>query len=236
MPERTSVVGKTLNASLLTGHYSNSKPMDTKKKELKKILFSHSAGPQYGKGKGSYDLVKYLKAKLSDEFEVLFPAIERPSAPTYKKYKKMFASVFNDITEPIILVGHSLGASTLLKYLSEEEPEILIAGLFLVATPHWKSNMKEFQLREGFQTSLKSVPSIFLYHSRKDTEVPFEHLGFYEKRIRNATVRKLPGKQHLFSKGLPELVSDIKTMNHGSEQRRSNRIFGQGEVNQRLDT
>ena len=170
----------------------------------------HSAGPQYGKGKGSYDLVKYLKTKLAGEFEILFPTIEKPNSPTYEKFKKMFASTFNDITEPIILVGHSLGGSTLLKYLSEEKPDISITGLFLVATPHWKSNMKEFQLKENFQASLKNIPAIFLYHSKNDSEVPFEHLKFYETAFKTATVRALPGKEHSFSKGLPPLASDIK--------------------------
>ena len=170
----------------------------------------HSAGPQYGKGKGSYDLVKYLKTKLAGEFEILFPTVEKPNSPTYEKFKKMFASTFNDITEPIILVGHSLGGSTLLKYLSEEKPGISITALFLVATPYWKSNMKEFQLKENFQASLKNIPAIFLYHSKNDSEVPFEHLKFYATAFKTATVRALPGKEHSFSKGLPQLASDIK--------------------------
>jgi len=182
------------------------------KKELKKILFAHSAGAQYGKGKGSYDLVKYLKTKLSEEFEILYPKIEKPNAPTYEKYKKMFALEFNEITKPIILVGHSLGASTLLKYLSEEKPDISISGLFLVATPHWKSDMKEFQLKENFQASLKNIPAIFFYQSQNDSVVPFEHLEYYEKIFKKATFRKLPDKEHIFSKGLPELASDIKAL------------------------
>jgi predicted alpha/beta hydrolase family esterase len=179
-------------------------------KTKKKILFAHSAGPQYGKGKGSYNLVKYLKTKLGNEFEILFPKIEKPNSPTYGKFKRMFASVFNEITEPVILIGHSLGASTLLKYLSEEKPRILITGLFLVATPHWGSDMKEFQLKQNFQASLKDIPSIFLYHSKNDPEVPFSHLQFYKTAFNTATVRELPAKEHTFSKGLSQLVSDIK--------------------------
>jgi len=186
--------------------------MANAKTEVKKILFVHSAGPQYGNGKGSYDLVKYLKSKLSDEFEILFPIIEKPKSPTYEKFKKMFASVFAKITEPIVLIGHSLGGSTLLKYLSEERPDISISGLFLVAPPHWKSNMKEFQLKENFQVSLKNIPAIFLYHSKNDPEVPFENLEFYETAFTTSTVRKLSGRDHIFSKGLPELVSDIKSL------------------------
>src|SRR5258705_8864298 len=136
--------------------------MTKTKKELRKILFAHSAGPQYGKGKGSYDLVMYLKSKLSDEFEILFPIIEKPKSPTYNKFKKMFASTFAKITEPVILIGHSLGGSTLLKYLSEEKPDISISGLFLIATPHWKSDMKEFELKPNFQAFIKNNQAIFL--------------------------------------------------------------------------
>jgi predicted alpha/beta hydrolase family esterase len=186
--------------------------MATTRANLKRIIFAHSAGPQYGKGKGSYDLVRYLKGKLSKEFKILFPKIEKPNSPTYQKYKGMFESAFSELTEPVVLVGHSLGSSTLLKYLSEEKPDISISGLFLVATPHWKSNMKEFQLTEKFHSSLKEIPAVFLYHSKKDTEVPFEHLAFYERSFKKATVRKLSGKEHLFSKGLPELVSDIRSL------------------------
>ncbi|MEO8413310.1 MAG: alpha/beta hydrolase [Ginsengibacter sp.] len=130
------------------------------KKELKKILFAYSAGPQYGNGKGSYDLVQYLTSKLSGEFEILFPIIEQPKSPTYEKFKIMFASSFAKITEPVIVIGHSLGGSTLLKYLSEEETQMSISVLFLVATPHWKSNMKAFELEKDFQTFLKNIPAI----------------------------------------------------------------------------
>jgi len=183
-----------------------------RKNELKKIFFAHSAGPQYGKGKGSYDLVQYLESKLSGEFEILFPAIEKPAAPTYEKFKKMFASSLVKITEPVILIGHSLGGSTLLKYLSEEKPRISIAGLFLIATPYWQSDMKEFQLRKNFQSFLKDIPAIFLYHSKNDSAVPFEHLTFYKKAFNTAFVRELPGKEHVFSKGIPQLVKDIRTL------------------------
>jgi predicted alpha/beta hydrolase family esterase len=190
--------------------------MTKTKKELRKIFFAHSAGPQDGRGKGCYDLVMYLKSKLSDEFEILFPIIEKPESPAYVKFKKMFESAFAEITEPVILIGHSLGGSTLLKYLSEEKPEISISGLFLIATPHWKSNMKEFELKPNFQASIKNVQAIFLYHSKNDNEVPFEHLKFYENAFKTATVHELPGKEHTFPKGLPELVADIKniSVNH----------------------
>ena len=182
------------------------------KEKLRKILFAHSAGPQYGKGKGSFDLVKYLRSKLSDQFEILFPKIEKPGSPAYSKFKEMFDSSFAKINEPVILIGHSLGGSTLLKYLSEEKHNISISALFLVSVPHWKSNMKEFELRENFERSLKDIPKIFLYHSKHDAEAPIESLEFYKRKFKAAAVHELPGKEHIFSKGLPALVSDIKKL------------------------
>ncbi|CAN5696209.1 alpha/beta fold hydrolase [soil metagenome] len=186
--------------------------MTNNKNPKTKIFFTHSAGPQYGQGKGSYDLVKYLRSKLSDRFQIHFPIIEKPNSPAYDKFKKMFKLTFTKISEPVILVGHSLGGSTLLKYLSEEKPGISILGLFLVSTPHWKSNMKEFQLKENFQTSLKDISKIFLYHSKEDTDVPIDNLAFYENAFKTAVVHKLKGCEHIFSKGLPELVADIKSL------------------------
>jgi uncharacterized protein len=177
-----------------------------------KILFVHSAGPQDGKGKGSYDLVMYLKSKLPAEFKILFPIIENPNAPTYEQYKRMLKEEFSKIKEPVILIGHSLGASVLLQYLSEEHPDISIAGLFLVSTPVWGSDMKEFELKENFQSSIQNVPAIFLYHSKNDSIVPFEHLKFYRDAFKTAVVRELPGSEHIFSNGLPELVSDIEQL------------------------
>jgi len=36
-----------------------------------------------------------------------------------------------------ILIGHSLGGSFLLKYVSEEKIAKTVAGIFLIATPYW---------------------------------------------------------------------------------------------------
>ncbi len=186
--------------------------MAQRQNPVSQVLFAHSAGPQYAPGKGSYDLVKYLRSSLPDGYRVLFPIIEKPSSPTYHKYKQLFKDTFAKLDEPVILVGHSLGASTLLKYLSEERPAISIRGLFLVSTPQWRSNMKEFQLKENFQDSLEDIPAIFLYHSKADTEVPIEHLAFYEKAFPNAVVRRLKGKEHVFASGLSALVRDIQSL------------------------
>ena len=189
--------------------------MKKTRNNVKQVLFAHSGGGQGSAGQGSFDLVNALKSELSNEYEIHYPIIDNPEAPTYEMWKKMFDSEFKKINQSIILVGHSLGGSVLLKYLSEEQPHISILGLFLVAIPHWGESdwdVDDFILKENFEESLVHIPKIYLYHCKHDEVVPFQHLPFYENTFKTSTVRKLNGKDHSFSKGLPELVSDIKML------------------------
>ena len=73
-----------------------------------------------------------------------------------------------------ILVGHSFGASVLLKYLSEAVRRPALAGLFLVATPFWGPDFPEFALAPDFGVRLRDVSPLYLFHSRDDPEIPFE--------------------------------------------------------------
>lgn len=177
----------------------------------KKILYiAHSAGPQYGRGKGTYDLVMHLRSKLSHEYTIRFPTITQPASPTYEKFKKMFERTLPDISSPVVILGHSLGGSTVLKYLSEEHPPVNIEALLLLSTPFWKSDMKEYRLKDNFQRSLDTIPRVFIYHSRHDPFVPVEHLEYYRKAFSKAIVHLLEGKDHTFPNGLPVLIKDLK--------------------------
>ena len=51
---------------------------------------------------------------------------------------------------------------------------------------------------------------VFLYHSRHDPEVPFDHLGLFAAKLPHATQRPLEGSEHSFINGLPQLVTDIR--------------------------
>lgn len=106
--------------------------MSNTNKEHKQILLAHSGGRQGSHGEGSFDLVSYLRNKLSNEFDIHYPIIDNPEAATYKMWEKLFCTEFKKIKEPLILVGHSLGGSMLLKYLSEEGKNLSISALFLI--------------------------------------------------------------------------------------------------------
>ena len=172
-----------------------------------------------GGGAGAYEadgkLAAYLRDALGAEYNVLYPKMPNEERPEYEAWKAQISKEHAAVDGQVILVGHSLGGSILLKYLSEENVEEPIAGIFLIATPYWGPEdwqVDEYILHEGFASQLPKVPLIFFYHSRDDEVVPFAHLALYAEKLPQATVRELDGRGHLFNAGFPELVDDIKSL------------------------
>lgn len=183
---------------------------------LELVLFAHSGGGQGYPGQGSFDLVSCLRQELVGKYEITYPIIEDPEAPTYEMWQRLFSQEFNKLHKPKILVGHSLGGSMLLKYLSEEKPNVDISALFLIAIPHWGETgweVDDFKMNTDLGGELSHITKIFFYHSHDDFIVPFTHLEFYKSAFPNAIIRVLKGNDHAFAKGVPELVSDIRSLN-----------------------
>lgn len=119
------------------------------------------------------------------------------------------------LNSEMILIGHSLGGSILLKYLSEKKLDKPIAGIFLIVAPYWGAEdwqVDEYTLREGFTAKLPEVPRIFFYHSHDDDIVPFAHLALYAEKLPQATIRALDVGGHQFNNDLSEVASDIANL------------------------
>jgi predicted alpha/beta hydrolase family esterase len=136
-------------------------------------------------------------------------------SPEYEAWKNQIAKELTALDGRVILVGHSLGGSILLKYLSEEKLGKLVAGIFLIAPPYWGAEdwqVSEYELEENFASKLpKELPMIF-YHSRDDEWVPFEHLMLYKEKLPQATIHEFDGRGHQFNNDLSEVARDIKRL------------------------
>ena len=175
------------------------------------VLFVH------GGGEGAHEADEKLAASLRDalgsEYDVRSPKMPDEDRPEYEPWKDEIARELAAMDGEAILVGHSLGASVLLKYLSEGEVEKPVAGLFLVAAPYWGAEdweVEEFALPEAFTSKLPEGLPVFLYHSRDDKEVPFEHLALYKAKLPQATVREFDGRGHQVGDDLSEVARDIR--------------------------
>lgn len=177
------------------------------------VLFVH------GGGEGAHAADEKLAASLRDElgaaYDVRFPKMPDEDRPVYGAWKRRIARELDGMDGEAILVGHSLGASVLLKYLSGEETERPIVGLFLVAAPYWGAKdweVEEYALREDFASKLPAELPVFLYHGRDDEVVPFAHLALYKAKLPQATVREFDGRGHQLDYDLSEVVRDIKSI------------------------
>ena len=136
----------------------------------------------------------------------------QPTDPRHGAWAQRIAELIADTENPV-LVGHSFGASILLKYLCEAVPRPSFAGLFLVATPFWGPDFPEFALPPDFAVRLRDVSPLYFYHSRDDAEAPIEHLERYRRALPHAVVRALEGRGHEFAQAeFPELVEDIRRL------------------------
>lgn len=153
-----------------------------------------------------------LRSSLGSGYVVRAPRMPEPEEPHYQPWAERIAKLIADIEGPL-LVGHSFGASVLLKYLSEAPARPALAGLFLVAAPFWGPNFPEFALRADFAVALRDLSPLYFYQSRDDAEIPIEHLERYRRALPHAVVRVLDGRGHEFDQPeFPELAADIRSL------------------------
>jgi uncharacterized protein len=172
-----------------------------------------------GGGQGAYAEDRKLALNLQDllgsEYDVLYPRMPEEERPEYEAWKAQIAATLAELNSEVIVVGHSLGASFLLKFLSEEKKAKPIAGLFLIAPPYWGTEdweVDKYALREDYMSGLSKIHPIFFYHSRDDEWVPFTHLELYAQKLPLAIIRKFDGRGHQFNNDLTEVVQDVKNL------------------------
>jgi len=177
----------------------------------RRVLFVH------GGGRGAYEEDRKMAASLRDAlgaaYDLRYPKMPNEESPVYEAWRDRIARELAGLDGGIILVGHSLGASILLKYLSEEQLEKPVAGLFLIAPPYWGTEnweVDQYVLRADFAWKLPEELAVFFYHSRDDEWVPFAHLALYAERLPRAAIREFDGRGHQFDDDLSEVARDIK--------------------------
>ncbi|HYG18450.1 MAG TPA: alpha/beta hydrolase [Ohtaekwangia sp.] len=176
-----------------------------------------------GAGNGAYEedkkLAESLRNSLNAGFEVHYPAMKDEADADYHTWAAQIREESALLDGPLIFVGHSVGASVLIKFFSETETPKTIRGIFLMAAPFWGG--EGGWTYEGYETLAlpdesacklsKDVP-VFFYHSRDDETVPFAHLALYAKRLPNATIHAREGGGHQLNNDLSGVADDIKRL------------------------
>ena len=175
------------------------------------VLFVHGAG------EGAYEEDGLLVASFCDalgaSYEVRYPRMPLEDSAHYSDWTARIASALPPRGNEVVLVGHSVGGSVLLRYLCEEPVEASVTGLFVIAAPFWGADdfwdWDEARLPEDAAAKLATVPRIFMYHSRDDEVVPFSHLALYSARLPRATIRPVDVGGHQLENDLADVANDI---------------------------
>jgi predicted alpha/beta hydrolase family esterase len=172
------------------------------------VLVIHGAGePRQRHGKVYWEPL--LQDGLGAKYQVRAPRMPSPTDPHYPSWAERIARLIGEVDRPV-LVGHSFGASVLLKFVAQAGPRPDFRGLFLVATPFWKADFPEFALTAEQLDRLQSVSPLVFYYSHDDPVVGFDHLGEFARELPRAILRELDGRGHEFNQdSFPELVADI---------------------------
>ncbi|MBO9596084.1 MAG: alpha/beta fold hydrolase [Niabella sp.] len=181
----------------------------------KQVLFIQGGGN--GGYKTDAPLVASLQETLGSGYQVHYPQMRADeTAPGFaSQWLQQIGEQITAAQDGLILAGHSLGASLLVKYLSENTLETAIAGVFLVAPPFWNGNqdwVQPLKLQEGFAEQLPKGLPIYCYQSRDDEVVPFDHFIRYQQQLTGAIFRELASGGHQLHNDLSVVAADIKRL------------------------
>lgn len=176
------------------------------------VLFIHGAG------QGAYDadllLAQSLEKELGSHFSVIYPRMTDEANAPYEIWKQQIQEGIAKAEGPVIVAGHSMGASELAKALTEIKITTPIAGIFLLAPPYWGGKgwlyegYEELELPENTAAQFPKAAKVFLYHARDDEIVPFSHQALYAGLLPRATVREIT----IVDNDLSLMAKDMKNL------------------------
>lgn len=172
---------------------------------------------QGGGSEGAYDedarLVASLRETLGAEYVVRYPKMPSEAEPDYESWKNAIAGELAAMGSGAILIGHSIGASVIIRAVVDGGIEQSLAGVFLLAAPFWYDHhfwrWDEVKLPGNAAERIPNRLPVFLYHGRQDEFVPFSHVEMYAQALPQATVRGLDGRNHQLNDDLMEVAQDI---------------------------
>lgn len=161
-----------------------------------------------------------LIESLSETHEPLVPTMPVRENSDYKAWKIWFERHLDFIyDESPILVGTSLGATFLLKYLSENGFNKKIFQLHLVA-PCVNDEEQELEKLFTFEFDVTKINTIsdicndiHLWHSKDDTCVPFSNSEIVKENLPSADFHIFEDKGHFQLESFPEILEVINKTN-----------------------
>ena len=166
-----------------------------------------------------YDRLKYSPRWFTQglslslpEFDVLTPSMPNRQNAVYDEWKILFEKLIPYFNKDTQIIGHSLGAMFLAKYLQETTLAEKVHRLLLVSGGYDDEQEEElgsFKVTgaSGVQASAEEV---HLFHSKDDFVVPFGELAKFQADLPSAVSHIFDDRGHFLQAEFPELYELLK--------------------------
>lgn len=160
-----------------------------------------------------HDWKTTLDQNLGEGYQVLAPRMPCKDNAHYEHWCIWFEKLLPFLDSEIILVGHSLGAVFLPKYLATHTLASHIKALVLISAPSANTpGLGDFALAEDIQPIADKVDQIHLFHSQDDPVVAYSAVLDYGSAWPGAQIHSFTDRGHFNQNDFPELVELIKSL------------------------
>lgn len=159
---------------------------------------------------------EYLDRALGGGFEIIRPRMPCQDNAKYIEWMIHFERHLPQLRDGIILIGRSLGATFLAKYLSENRFPRKILSLYLVCPPfdntlHNEDLVGGFGLGADLSLIEKNCANVTLMFSKDDDVVPLSHADKFRTKLKSAKIIIYEHMQgHFQIQEFPEIVRMIR--------------------------
>lgn len=142
-------------------------------------------------------------------WEILRPQMPNDLNAQYIEWSIYFEKVIPHIREGAVLVGHSLGGTFLLKYLSKERMPVPLTSIHLVA-PSFGVEHTSFAVSEDISLIAQDAKYCTVHHATDDRVVPYSESETGISRISGAQLLTYEHRGHFLDETFPELIDLIQ--------------------------
>ena len=156
-----------------------------------------------------------LQQNLGSEYQVLLPAMPNKTNARYEEWALYFSHLTDIIEDDVILIGHSLGAIFLAKYLSENDFPRTIKATVLVAAPYndeSDEDLTNFKIESISDKLTNQAGRIVILAGSDDPVIPTSELQKYQEALPNAETHILSAPDHFVRQDFPELITVLKQL------------------------
>ena len=143
--------------------------------------------------------------------DILAPTMPNSANAQFDEWAIYFEKIMPHLAQDACIVGHSLGAMFLAKYLHHTPLPLPARQLMLIAGGYnsGAEDYGSFALTSA--TGLeRSARDIHLFHSQDDFVVPYSELDKFHADLPTATVHRFTDRNHFLDPEFPELIEVLQ--------------------------